>query len=185
VKHRRAGTSHLQVRVSAKRKRNLRGTGVLAAVDTPKIVAALGNSVENIIYATAIINLPFYIRVARSEVNVRRNAGFVEAARLSGNSEARILACHLFPNILPPVMVQISLNMGWAILNAAGLSFIGLGVRPPQPEWGIMVAEGARFITTGRWWLVVCPGAALMFAVLCFNLLGDGLRDILDPRMRT
>ena len=76
-------------------------------------------------------------------------------------------------------------NLGWAILNAAGLSFIGLGVRPPTPEWGIMVAEGARFISTGKWWLVAFPGLALMLAVLCFNLLGDGLRDILDPRMRT
>ncbi|NDD63679.1 MAG: ABC transporter permease, partial [Acidobacteria bacterium] len=149
------------------------------------IVAALGNSVENIIYATAIINLPFYIRVARSEVNVRRNAGFVEAARLSGNTEARILAFHLFPNILPPVMVQISLNMGWAILNAAGLSFIGLGVRPPQPEWGIMVAEGASYMISGEWWVSFFPGIVLMLAVFCFNLLGDGLRDMIDPRRRT
>ena len=100
------------------------------------IVAALGNSVANIVYATAIINLPFYIRVARAEANIRRNAGFVEAARLTGNSDWRILSHHIFPNILPPAMVQVSLNMGWAILNAAGLSFIGLGVRPPIPEWG-------------------------------------------------
>ena len=149
------------------------------------IVAALGNSVANIIYATAIINLPFYMRVARAEVNVRRNAGFVEAARLSGNSELRILAFHLFPNILPPVMVQISLNMGWAILNAAGLSFIGLGVRPPQPEWGIMVAEGASYMISGEWWVSFFPGAVLMLAVFCFNLLGDGLRDMIDPRRRT
>jgi peptide/nickel transport system permease protein len=112
------------------------------------MVAALGNRVENIVIATAIINLPFYIRFARAEVNVRR-------------------------------------NLGWAILNAAGLSFIGLGVKPPTPEWGIMVAEGARFISTGKWWLVAFPGLALMLAVLCFNLLGDGVRDILDPRMRT
>jgi peptide/nickel transport system permease protein len=116
------------------------------------IVAALGNTVFNIVLATAIINLPFYIRVARAEVNVRRNAGFVEAARLSGNADWRILAVHLFPNILPPMMVQISLNMGWAILNAAGLSFIGLGVRPPTPEWGIMVAEGATYIISGECW---------------------------------
>jgi peptide/nickel transport system permease protein len=93
------------------------------------IVAALGNTVGNIVLATAIINLPFYVRVARAEANVRRNAGWIEAARLSGNGDARILAVHLFPNALPPAMVQVSLNMGWAILNAAGLSFIGLGVR--------------------------------------------------------
>jgi peptide/nickel transport system permease protein len=149
------------------------------------IVAALGNTVANIILATAIINLPFYIRVSRTEVNVRRNAGFVEAARLAGNSEMRILAVHVFPNTLPPMMVQISLNMGWAILNAAGLSFIGLGVRPPQAEWGIMVAEGATHIISGEWWVALFPGMALMLAVFCFNLLGDGLRDIIDPRRRT
>ena len=149
------------------------------------IVAALGNTVANIVYATAIINLPFYMRIARAEVNVRREAGFVEAARLAGNSDARILAVHLFPNILPPMMIQISLNMGWAILNAAGLSFIGLGVRPPLPEWGIMVAEGAGYIVSGEWWVALFPGATLMLAVFCFNLLGDGLRDLVDPRRRT
>ena len=148
------------------------------------IVAALGNTVANIVLATAIINLPFYARVARAEVNVRREAGFVEAARLSGNGNARIIALHLFPNILPPMMVQISLNMGWAILNAAGVSFIGLGVRPPAPEWGIMVAEGASYIISGEWWVALFPGAALMLAVFCFNLLGDRLRDLIDPRRR-
>jgi peptide/nickel transport system permease protein len=149
------------------------------------IVAALGNTVANIVIATAIINLPFYIRVARAEVNVRRGAGYVEAARLAGNSDLRVLAMHVFPNILPPIMVQISLNMGWAILNAAGLSFIGLGVRAPQAEWGIMVAEGATYIISGEWWVALFPGAVLMLAVFTFNLLGDGLRDIMDPRMRT
>ena len=149
------------------------------------MVAALGNRVENIVIATALINLPFYIRFARAEVNVRRNAGWVEAARAGGESHLAIVLRYLLPNILPAMAVQISLNLGWAILNAAGLSFIGLGVRPPTPEWGILVAEGARFITTGKWWLVAFPGLALMMTVLCFNLLGDGLRDILDPRMRT
>ena len=148
------------------------------------IVAALGNSVANIILATAIINLPFYIRVSRTEVNVRRNAGYVEAARLAGNSDVRILALHLFPNVLPPMMVQISLNMGWAILNAAGLSFIGLGVRPPQAEWGIMVAEGATYIISGEWWIALFPGATLMLVVFTFNLLGDGLRDAIDPKLK-
>jgi peptide/nickel transport system permease protein len=149
------------------------------------IVAALGNTVGNIVLATAIINLPFYVRVARAETNVRRAAGFVEAARLAGNSEWRILGVHLLPNILPPAMVQVSLNMGWAILNAAGLSFIGLGVRPPTPEWGILVAEGAQFIVSGEWWVSFFPGAVLMLAVFSFNLLGDALRDLLDPRRRT
>ena len=149
------------------------------------IVAALGNTVGNIVLATAIINLPFYVRVARAEANVRRNAGWIEAARLSGNGDLRILAMHLFPNALPPAMVQVSLNMGWAILNAAGLSFIGLGVRPPDPEWGILVAEGAQFIVSGEWWVAFFPGMALMLAVFTFNLLGDALRDIFDPRRRT
>ncbi len=107
------------------------------------IVAALGNTVQNIIIATAIINFPLYARVARAEANVRREAGFVQAARLSGNGEFRILLVHILPNIMPIMIVQMSLTMGYAILNAAGLSFIGLGVRPPTAEWGIMVAEGA------------------------------------------
>lgn len=149
------------------------------------LVAALGNTVENIIYATAVINLPLYTRVVRSEVLVRREAGYVEAARLAGNSHLQIMLHHLFPNVLPVMMVHISLNMGWAILNAAGLSFIGLGVRPPTAEWGIMVAEGATYIVSGEWWLAFFPGAVLMLAVFCFNLLGDGLRDLIDPRMRT
>ncbi len=149
------------------------------------IVAALGNTVENIVYATAIINLPFYARVARAEVQVRRNAGFAQAARLSGNAGWRVLLVHIMPNVMPAMMVQISLNMGWAILNAAGLSFIGLGVRPPTAEWGIMVAEGANTIVSGEWWMAFFPGLALMFTVFTFNLLGDGLRDIFDPRTRT
>ena len=149
------------------------------------IVAALGNTIENIIYATAIINLPFYARMARAEVSIRRNAGFVQAARLTGNGDLRILSLQVFPNALPPMMVQVSLNLGWAILNAAGLSFIGLGVRPPTPEWGIMVAEGANYIISGEWWVALFPGLALMLAVFTFNLLGDGLRDIVDPQRRT
>jgi len=149
------------------------------------IVAALGNTVANIIYATAIINFPFYVRVSRAEVNIRRNASFINAARISGNSNLRLLFVHILPNVIPPMMVQVSLNMGWAILNAAGLSFIGLGVQPPAAEWGIMVAEGTSYIVSGEWWISLFPGLALMFTVLCFNFLGDGLRDIMDPRQRT
>ena len=149
------------------------------------IVAALGNTVTNIVIATAIINFPLYVRVARAEANVRRDAGFVQAARLSGNGELRILLVQILPNIMPIMMVQISLTMGYAILNAAGLSFIGLGVKPPTPEWGIMVAEGATNIISGEWWVAFFPGAALMIAVFCFNLLGDGLRDLVDPQRRT
>jgi peptide/nickel transport system permease protein len=149
------------------------------------IVAALGNTVQNIILATAIVNFPLYARVARAEANVRREVGFVQAARLSGNSEFRIVLGHILPNIMPIMIVQMSLTMGYAILNAAGLSFIGLGVRPPTAEWGIMVAEGATFMVSGEWWIALFPGLALMIAVFCFNLLGDGLRDIVDPQRRT
>ena len=149
------------------------------------IVAALGNTVTNIVIATAIINFPLYVRVARAEANVRREAGFVQAARLSGNGDFRILLVHILPNIMPIMMVQVSLTMGYAILNAAGLSFIGLGVKPPTPEWGIMVAEGATNIISGEWWIALFPGLALMIAVFCFNLLGDGLRDLVDPQRRT
>jgi peptide/nickel transport system permease protein len=149
------------------------------------IVAALGNTVTNIVIATAIINFPLYARVARAEANIRRNAGFVQAARLTGNSDLRILLTQILPNIMPIMIVQMSLTMGYAILNAAGLSFIGLGVRPPTPEWGIMVAEGAGFIVSGDWWIAFFPGLTLMLAVFCFNLLGDGLRDIFDPLRRS
>jgi peptide/nickel transport system permease protein len=149
------------------------------------IVAALGNTVTNIVIATAIINYPLYVRVARAEANVRRDAGFVQAARLCGNSESRIVLTQILPNVMPIMVVQMSLTMGYAILNAAGLSFIGLGVRPPMAEWGIMVAEGATFMVSGEWWIAFFPGAALMVAVFCFNLLGDGLRDIVDPQRRT
>lgn len=149
------------------------------------IVAAMGNSLINVIYATALINIPFYIRITRAEVNIQRSYQYVQAALLSGNTHLRTLACHILPNCLPAIVVQMSLNMGWAILNAAGLSFIGLGVRPPEAEWGIMVAEGANYIISGEWWLVLFPGFALMLAVFCFNLLGDTLRDLVDPQKRT
>jgi peptide/nickel transport system permease protein len=149
------------------------------------IVAALGNTIANVVYATAIIGLPLYARLARAETNIRREAGYVEAARLAGNSEWRILLMHILPNILPLLVIQTSLTLGYTILNVAGLSFIGLGVRAPTPEWGIMVAEGAASIVSGEWWIALFPGLALMVAVFAFNLIGDGLRDILDPRSRT
>jgi peptide/nickel transport system permease protein len=148
------------------------------------IVAALGSSVENIVYATAIVNVPFYARTVRADINQRREAGFVEAARVSGNGPLRILAYHLFPTTVPQLAVQMTLTMGWAMLNAAALSYIGLGIRPPTPEWGIMVAEGASFIITGEWWIALFPGLALLLVVLSLNLLGDGLRDMIDARER-
>ncbi len=132
-----------------------------------------------------VINIPLYARLVRVETNIRRDAGYVAAARLSGNSEFRVLFGQVLPNLLPIMAVQTSLTMGYAILNAAGLSFIGLGVQPPTPEWGIMVSEGASALLSGHWWVALFPGLMLLAAVFCFNILGDGLRDLLDPRSRT
>ena len=148
------------------------------------IAAALGSSVTDVIVTTAVVNLPFYARQVRTEVARRRGAAYVDAARIGGFSAPAIVAWHILPGVVPGLAVQCSLNVAWAILNAAGLSFIGLGVRPPQPEWGIMVSEGAGNIISGEWWLFLFPGLALMLAVLAFSLLGDGLRDLIDPRGR-
>ena len=148
------------------------------------IAAALGSSVLDVIVTTAVVNLPFYARQVRAEVARRRHAAYVDAARIGGFSAPAIVAWHILPGVVPGLAVQSSLNVAWAILNAAGLSFIGLGVRPPQPEWGIMVSEGAGTIISGEWWLFLFPGLALMLAVLAFSLLGDALRDLIDPRGR-
>ncbi|NRP75633.1 Glutathione transport system permease protein GsiD [Ensifer psoraleae] len=148
------------------------------------IVAALGNSVQSIVIASAVVNLPFFVRLSRAEVGRLRVLSFVEAARAGGNSEFNILLKFMIPNALPTIVVQVSTSLGWAILDVAGLSFLGLGIRPPTPEWGIMVAEAAASILAGNWWLIVFPGGALAFTVLSFNLLGDSLRDILDVRFR-
>ncbi|WP_353474321.1 ABC transporter permease [Salipiger sp. H15] len=148
------------------------------------IAAGLGNSVTSVIIATAIVNLPFYARQVRFEVSRRRSAGWVEAARLSGIGAPSIIGLHILPNLAGLLATQSSLNMAWAILNAAGLSFIGLGILPPTPEWGIMVADGASYIFSGEWWIFTFPGIALLFAVLGFMLLGDFLRDFFDPYRR-
>jgi peptide/nickel transport system permease protein len=148
------------------------------------LVAALGNSVQSIVLASAVVNLPFFVRLARSEISVLRTQQFVEAARAGGNSELHILFGFMIPNALPTLTVQVSTGLGWAVLNAASLSFIGLGIRPPTAEWGIMVAEGAANILSGFWWLALFPAAALTLTVLGFNLLGDGLRDVIDVRTR-
>jgi peptide/nickel transport system permease protein len=146
------------------------------------IAAGLGNSVSSVVIATVIVNLPLYVRQTRNEVNRRRGAAYIDAARLAGIGSFTTVCFHLLPNLLAPIAVQASLNMGWAILNAAGLSFLGLGIRPPSPEWGIMISEGAAYIISGEWWLFAFPGAMLFFAILTFSLLGDTLRDQLDPR---
>ena len=149
------------------------------------LVAVFGNSVQSVVLATSIINFPFYFRLARIEAASRREIGYVEAAIINGNSSASVIFRFLLPNSLPPVIVQVSLNLGWAILNTSGLAFIGLGVAPPTPEWGIMIQEGASMMMSGEWWTVFFPGLALVLSVFCFSLLGDGLRDISDPRRRS
>nr|WP_306886285.1 ABC transporter permease [Amorphus orientalis] len=146
------------------------------------LAAALGGGAVSIVIATAVINLPFYIRLARAEVNARRGLAWVEAARMTGRGPAGVVLACLMPAVLPVILVQVSINLAWAILNAAGLSFLGLGVQPPTPEWGTMIAEGGRYLLSGHWWLVVFPGLALAAASIAFMVLADGLRDRLDPR---
>jgi peptide/nickel transport system permease protein len=148
------------------------------------ITAALGNSTVNVAIAISITQVPGYLRLMRGEMLRTREMEYAEAARTVGNPPWRIVLVHLLPNCLPPLIVQATLAMGFALLTMAALSFIGLGIQPPQSEWGVMTAEGASQIVTGEWWLFLFPGLAIMITVLSFNLVGDGLRDFLDPRMR-
>jgi peptide/nickel transport system permease protein len=148
------------------------------------ITAALGNSVTNVLLAIAITQIPNYLRLIRSEIFRIREMEYADAARVVGNPAWRIMFIHLLPNALPPIIVQATLAMGYALLTMAALSFIGLGIQPPQSEWGSMTAEGAQYIVTGEWWLFLFPGLAIVLMVLSFNLIGDSLRDFLDPRMR-
>jgi len=148
------------------------------------ITAALGNNLVNVVIAIAITHIPIYTRLIRGEMLHIREREYAEAARTVGNPTSRIIFYHLLPNCFPPVIVQATLAMGWAILTVAGLSFIGLGIQPPASEWGYMTAEGATYIVSGEWWIFLFPGLAIMITVLAFNMVGDALRDILDPRMR-
>ncbi|WP_428658806.1 ABC transporter permease [Reyranella sp.] len=148
------------------------------------ITAALGNSVGNVLLAIAITQIPNYLRLIRGEIFRIREMEYADAARVVGNPAWRIMFIHLLPNCLPPIIVQATLAMGYALLTMSALSFIGLGIQPPQSEWGSMTAEGAQFIVSGEWWLFLFPGLAIVIMVLAFNLVGDGLRDFLDPRMR-
>jgi len=148
------------------------------------ITAAMGNKMTNVVIAIAITHIPIYTRLIRGEMLHIREMEYAEAARTVGNPTYRIVFYHLLPNCFPPVIVQATLAMGWAILTVAGLSFIGLGIQPPASEWGYMTAEGASYIVSGEWWLFLFPGLAIMVTVFCFNMVGDALRDILDPRMR-
>jgi peptide/nickel transport system permease protein len=147
------------------------------------IAGALGPSLTNAIIAIAVVTWAVYARLVRGQVLSLRQREFVEAARAMGASWVRILWHHLLPNVLAPLMIQASFDLGSAIIAAAGLSFIGFGAQPPTPEWGVMISEGRNYIST-QLWLSLFPGLAILFAVGSFNLLGDGLRDAFDPRLR-
>jgi peptide/nickel transport system permease protein len=153
----------------------------------PKLVlalafsAALGPGIENAVLAIALTAWPPYARIARAETLTVRGTDYVAAARISGASGLRILMGHIMPMCMPSLIVRVSLDMAGVILIAAGLGFLGLGVAPPQPEWGAMVSEGRTQILE-QWWVCTYPGIAIFIVSLGFNLIGDGLRDVLDPR---
>jgi peptide/nickel transport system permease protein len=146
------------------------------------VVAALGKSIFLVVAVIAVINFPAYLRLVRAEMKSKKQSLFAESARGVGNSRSRIVLRHLLPNCLDPVLTQAPLNAGWAILVSASLSFIGLGVPVPTPEWGLMINAGAAGIINGRWWVSFFPGVAVVLAVVGLNLLAEGVRDVLDPR---
>ncbi|MBI4788117.1 MAG: ABC transporter permease [Chloroflexi bacterium] len=147
------------------------------------LVAMLGVGLQNVVISVGISAVPSFIRLVRGSVLVIREQTYIEAARSIGVRDARIILLHVLPNAVAPVIVQATLNLGSAILIAAGLGFLGLGVQPPTPEWGSMLGEGRNYIFSHPY-MATFPGLAIFFAVLGFNLLGDGLRDALDPRLR-
>lgn len=146
-------------------------------------VAILGPNLRNLAIAIAITWWPWYTRLVRGMAVSLRERPYVEAAKTMGVRSPVIVLRHILPNTLGPVVVQITLDIGTVILEVAGLSFLGLGARPPTPEWGLMVSEGVEYILE-QWWISVFPGFAIFLLVLAFNLVGDGLRDVLDPRMK-
>ncbi|HYY74558.1 MAG TPA: ABC transporter permease [Solirubrobacterales bacterium] len=146
-------------------------------------VAVLGPGITNAILAIAITAWPPYARIARAETLTVRGSDFIAAIRLQGASPLRVLWGHIVPLCVSSAIVRVTLDMAGIILVAAGLGFLGLGARPPQPEWGAMVSEGRQFLID-QWWIATIPGAAIFLVSLGFNLLGDGLRDVLDPGAR-
>jgi peptide/nickel transport system permease protein len=148
------------------------------------IIAALGPSMNNLIVAVGISGVPTYARLVRGTVLSAREREYVEAARALGAQRGRIMWKHILPNVLAPILVLASLGVGVAILSTAGLSFIGLGVRPPIPEWGSMLSD-ARTYLRDAWWMFTFPGLAISTTVLSANLLGDALRDVFDPRLKS
>ncbi len=148
------------------------------------IAAALGPGIKSAIYAVGFVQIPRYARIARSSTLYVKEQDYVTASISLGDRAHRIILVHILPNILSPLVVQATLGLGSAILTVAGLSFLGLGAQPPMAEWGQMIAEGRALIVSGEWWVATFPGLAIMFTVMSFNFVGDGLRDILDPRLR-
>ncbi len=147
------------------------------------IAAMLGPSLNNAIIAIAVVYTPLLGRVVRGAVIAERHREYVEAARVIGATSPRVMLGHVFPNTLSPLIVQATVIFSFAILQEATLSYLGLGIQPPYPSWGVMLSEGRTFLETAPW-LSIFPGLAIVFAVLAFNLLGDGVRDALDPRAR-
>jgi peptide/nickel transport system permease protein len=147
------------------------------------IIAALGTGLGNVIIASAIFLVPQFARVVRGSVLTLKEKEFVEAARALGEGDVTIVTRYLLPNSLAPIIVQTSLRMATVLLTASGLSFLGLGVQPPSPEWGAMLSNARAYMITAPH-VATVPGLAIMLVVLGFNLLGDGLRDALDPRLR-
>jgi peptide/nickel transport system permease protein len=148
------------------------------------LTAAVGTSITNLILVVAVTQVPVYLRQLRAEILREREMEYAQAAQTVGNPTWRIVFIHLFPNCFPPLIVQATLAMGYALLTLAALSYIGLGIQPPNSEWGEMTSEGASLMVTGQWWLSLFPGIAIVVTVLTLNVVGDGLRDLLDPRMR-
>ncbi len=148
------------------------------------IVAALGPGIVNVVLAVGIASIPNYTRLVRGQVLSARRKSYVRAAVTVGCNDLRILWRHILPNIFGPIVVLATLDIGWAILNASALSFLGLGVQPPTPEWGTMLNEGRGYLRDAPW-VTVAPGLAIALTVLAVNLLGDALRDALDPRRRS
>lgn len=147
------------------------------------IVAILGPGLINAMVAVAIVVLPHYVRITRAAVIAEISRDYVTAARVSGAGTLRLMFREVLPNCAAPLIVQASLGISTAILDAAALGFIGLGAQPPSPEWGTMLADAREFVLRA-WWVVTFPGLAILAAVLAFNLLGDGLRDALDPKLK-
>ena len=147
------------------------------------IVSALGPNLLNLMIAVSISSVPRYARIVRASVLSIRDQEFIEAARAIGANDARIICRHIIPNSLAPVIVQGTLGVAGAILSTAGLSFIGLGIQPPAPEWGSMLSGGRQYLRYA-WWVTTFPGVSIMITILSLNLLGDGLRDALDPRLK-